>query len=121
MEERALDDGSRLFISSRALMQVHELGDGIELHVCRGTVAGDLADVVIARGERQLSQHGRSIFMVDLLDSSLITPEFRDRLTTWLRDLHGRGHASVGHLLMRSKLIAAAADSVNRATGTQEM
>src|SRR5689334_15221816 len=45
-----LSDGSRLYVYDTGRMLACDLGNGGLLHACTGTLAGGLADVVIADG-----------------------------------------------------------------------
>jgi hypothetical protein len=110
---RNLEDGSTLYSDPRGAIQVHELSNGVSLHVRRGIIALDFAKHVIADGERQLRKSGRYVLMVDGLETKLHTTEFREAMTAWFRE----HESAVVHMLIRSKMLEMALNVANLAMG----
>jgi len=86
MNSRKLEDGSTLHFDAQGVMQIHDFGRGVSLHVRRGIMSADFAKHVIADGERQLGVAGRYVLMVDGIETKMHTTEFREVMTAWLRN-----------------------------------
>jgi hypothetical protein len=113
MKSKNLDDGSILYFDRQAVMQVHDFGAGVSLHVRRGIMSKDFATIVIEDGERHIRRTGRFVLMVDGTETKMHTTEFREMTTNWFRD---RETASV-HMLTRSKMVEMALNVSNLAMG----
>lgn len=98
-KEHRLADGSRLFVHPQGCLQLHDLGGGVALHVCTGILV--FARHVQDDGERLIAAYGRAIFFVDSHEAKMMTTEFRDSMTSWVKK---RADVAQSHLLIRSKL-----------------
>jgi hypothetical protein len=114
MKTKSLPDGSVLHVDTHGVMQVHDFGGGVSLHVRRGIMTGDFAAYVIEDGERQLGKFGRFVLMVDGVVTRMHTTEFREVMTTWFRD----HETAVVHMLIRSKMLDMALTVANLAMGS---
>jgi hypothetical protein len=113
MKSKPLEDGSVLHFDDQAVMQVHDFGAGVSLHVRQGIMSKDFATVVIEDGERHLRKSGRFVLMVDGSETKMHTTEFREKTTNWFRE---RETASV-HMLTRSRMVEMALNVSNLAMG----
>jgi hypothetical protein len=114
MKTKRLPDGSVVYVDPQGIMQVHDFGGGVSLHVRRGIMTGDFAPYVIQDGERQIQKYGRFVLMVDGVEAKMHTTEFREAMTTWFRD-HETGTV---HMLIRSKMLDMALTVANLALGS---
>jgi hypothetical protein len=114
MKTKSLPDGSVVHVDKQGIMQVHDFGGGVSLHVRRGIMTGDFAAFVIEDGERQLGKFGRFILMVDGVEAKMHTTEFREIMTNWFRDRE----TAVVHMLIRSKMLDMALTVANLAMGS---
>lgn len=110
---RNLEDGSTIYADERGVMQMHDFGNGVSLHVRRGIIALDFAKHVVADGERQIRAAGRYVLMVDGLETKLHTTEFRELMTAWFQ----RHETAVVHMLIRSRMLEMALNVANMAMG----
>ncbi|HEY3494181.1 MAG TPA: hypothetical protein VGK73_05825, partial [Polyangiaceae bacterium] len=85
MNFKSLDDGSVLYFDANGVMQVHDFGRGVSLHVRRGIMTIDFARHVIEDGERQIRNSGRYVLMVDGSETKMHTTDFREVMTSWFR------------------------------------
>lgn len=106
-------DRSLLCCHPQGIVQMHDLGKGVSLHVRRGVMVQPFAEQITLDGERQLEKAGRYVLMVDALEVRMHTTEFRNAMTTWFRE---REAASV-HLLIRSRMLEMAANVANLLMG----
>jgi len=113
MNSRNLDDGSVLHFDTQGLMQVHDFGRGVSLHVRRGIMTVDFAKHVIADGERQLRASHRYVLMVDGSETKMHTTEFREVMTAWFRE----HDAAVVHMLIKSRMLEMALNVANLVLG----
>jgi hypothetical protein len=113
MNSRNLDDGSVLHYDPQGMMQVHDFGRGVSLHVRRGIMTADFAKPVIADGERQLRTSGRYVLMVDGSETKMHTTEFREIMTAWFRHHEG----AVVHMLIKSRMLEMALNVANLMLG----
>jgi hypothetical protein len=113
MNSRNLDDGSVLFFDSQGIMQVHDFGRGVSLHVRRGIMTRDFAKPVIEDGERQLRTTGRYILMVDGSETRMHTTDFREVMTQWF----GERETAVVHMLIKSRMLEMALNVANLVVG----
>lgn len=100
MQRERLGERSWLYYDDRGAMRSDLLGNGVVQQTCRGTFGRELAEVVIADGERCLSESGRCVFLVDGTEATRFTTEFRRSLTTWLA-----AHPTESHNLVHSKTL----------------
>jgi hypothetical protein len=114
MKTKSLPDGSVVHFDTQGVMQVHDFGGGVSLHVRRGIMTGDFAAYVIEDGERQIAKFGRFVLMVDGVETKMHTTEFREVMTTWFRDRE----TAVVHMLIRSKMLDMALTVANLAMGS---
>lgn len=110
---RRLPDGSTLFTSPTGVMQTHELGRGVILHVRSGTM--DLAFARRAREhcQQQMQNHGRCVLMVDGARTKMHTTEFREMMTRWFMD----NPAAIVHMLVGSPMVQMALNVANLVMG----
>src|SRR5262245_15050273 len=113
MNSRNLDDGSALYFDGQGVMQVHDFGRGVSLHVRRGIMNKDFAEFVIADGERQLRHAKRYVLMVDGAETKMHTTEFREVMTAWFR----QHDAAVVHMLIKSRMLEMALNVANLVLG----
>jgi hypothetical protein len=114
MQTKNLPDGSRLHHDPQGVMQVHDFGGGVSLHVRRGIMTADFAAFVIEDGERQMKKFGRFVLMVDGTETKMHTTEFREVMTNWFRTRE----TAVVHMLIRSKLLDMALTVANLTMGS---
>ena len=114
MQVKNLPDGSRLYHDAHGLMQVHDFGGGVSLHVRRGIMTADFATHVIEDGERQMNRFRRFVLMVDGTETRMHTTEFREVMTNWFRTRE----TAVVHMLIRSKLLDMALTVANLTMGS---
>lgn len=113
MKTKTLDDGSTLYFDAQGIMQVHDFGRGVSLHVRRGIMTLDYAKYVIEDGERHLRTSGRYVLMVDGAETKMHTTEFREVMTSWFREHDG----AVVHMLIRSRMLEMALNVANLVLG----
>ena len=113
MNNKSLDDGSVLYFDSNGVMQVHDFGRGVSLHVRRGIMTIDFARHVIEDGERQIRNSGRYVLMVDGSETKMHTTDFREVMTSWFRD----HETAVVHMLIRSRMLEMALNVANLMMG----
>jgi hypothetical protein len=113
MNFKSLDDGSVLYFDSNGVMQVHDFGRGVSLHVRRGIMTLDFARHVIEDGERQIRNSGRYVLMVDGSETKMHTTDFREIMTSWFRD----HETAVVHMLIRSRMLEMALNVANLMMG----
>jgi hypothetical protein len=113
MNSRNLDDGSVLYYDPQGLMQVHDFGRGVSLHVRRGIMTADFTKPVIEDAERQLRNNGRFVLMVDGSETKMHTTEFREIMTAWFRQ-HDNAHV---HMLIKSRMLEMALNVANLVLG----
>jgi hypothetical protein len=113
MNSRNLDDGSVLHIDPQGVMQVHDFGRGVSLHVRRGIMTLDFAKHVIADGERHLRTSSRYVLMVDGSETKMHTTEFREIMTAWFRE----HETAVVHMLIKSRMLEMALNVANLVLG----
>jgi hypothetical protein len=114
MKTKSLPDGSVLHVDTQGIMQIHDFGGGVSLHVRRGIMTGDFAAYVIEDGERQIAKFGRFVLMVDGVETKMHTTEFRELMTNWFR----AHETAVVHMLIRSKMLDMALTVANLAMGS---
>lgn len=114
MKTKSLSDGSVVHFDAQGIMQVHDFGGGVSLHVRRGIMTGEFAAYVIEDGERQLQKFGRYVLMVDGVETKMHMTEFREIMTNWFRD----HETAVVHMLIRSKMLDMALTVANLAMGS---
>lgn len=114
MKVRRLHDGSTLYVGSRGVMQGHELGNGVLLHVRRGIMDEEFASLAKEDCERQIRDFGRCVLLVDGHETKMHTTEFREVMTDWFR-LHE--HATV-HMLVSSAMVQMALNVSNLVMGS---
>ncbi len=107
---QVLPDKSWLYIHDDCVMRTHDVGEGVLLSTCRGVQIEAFAPLIIADGSKQLEAHRRCVFMVDATQSSRMTTEFRERMTSWFKSNKGRVRV---HMLMKSKLLEMALNVAN--------
>lgn len=113
MNSRNLDDGSVLYFDSQGIMQVHDFGRGVSLHVRRGIMTREFAKPVIEDGERQLRTAGRYVLMVDGSETRMHTTDFREVMTQWF----GERETAVVHMLIKSRMLEMALNVANLVVG----
>jgi hypothetical protein len=113
MKVKRLDDASVVYSDSSGVMQVHDFGKGVSLHVRSGVMTLDFARYVIEDGERQLRKSGRYVLMVDGLETRMHTTEFRETMTRWFRDHEN----AMVHMLIRSRMLEMALNVANLVMG----
>jgi hypothetical protein len=113
MNSRKLEDGSTLHFDAQGVMQIHDFGRGVSLHVRRGIMSADFAKHVIADGERQLAAAGRYVLMVDGVETKMHTTEFREVMTAWFR----QHEKAVVHMLIKSRMLEMALNVANLVLG----
>jgi hypothetical protein len=113
MNSRNLDDGSVIHFDAQGIMQVHDFGRGVSLHVRRGIMTEEFAKHVIADGERHLRISRRFILMVDGSETRMHTTEFREVMTTWFR----QHDTAVVHMLIKSRMLEMALNVANLVLG----
>lgn len=114
MKTKSLPDGSVVVFDAQGIVQIHDFGNGVSLHVRRGIMTGDFAKYVIEDGERQLKNFGRYVLMVDGVETKMHMTEFREVMTNWFRD----HETAVVHMLIRSKMLDMALTVANLAMGS---
>jgi hypothetical protein len=114
MKTKSLPDGSVVHHDAQGVVQVHDFGGGVSLHVRRGIMTGDFAAYVIEDGERQIAKFGRYVLMVDGVETKMHTTEFREAMTAWFR----AHETAVVHMLIRSKMLDMALTVANLAMGS---
>lgn len=114
MKTKSLPDGSVVHFDAQGVMQIHDFGNGVSLHVRRGIMTGDFAAYVIEDGERQIQSFGRYVLMVDGVETKMHMTEFREVMTHWFRD----HESAVVHMLIRSKMLDMALTVANLAMGS---
>jgi hypothetical protein len=114
MNSRNLDDGSTLYFDTQGgVMQVHDFGRGVSLHVRRGIMTEQFAKHVIEDGERQIRNSKRFVLMVDGAEAKMHTTEFREVMTTWFR----QHDTAVVHMLIKSRMLEMALNVANLVLG----
>jgi hypothetical protein len=113
MDSRNCDDGSVLYYDSRGVMQVHDFGRGVSLHVRRGIMTVDFARHVIEDGERQIRNAGRYVLMVDGMATKMHSTEFREVMTAWFT----AHEVARVHMLIRSRMLEMALNVANLMMG----
>jgi hypothetical protein len=106
-------DGSVLYLDVQGIMQTHEFGRGVVLHVRRGIMSIDFAPYVMRQGEQQIASAGRYVLMVDACETKMHTTEFREAMTEWFV----RHEQACVHMLIRSKMLEMALNVANLALG----
>jgi hypothetical protein len=101
LDIRRLKDGGTSYEDGTSIVQVHDVGEGVSLHVRRGVITIPFARYVIEDGERQLATAGRFVLMVDGTLVKMHTTEFRDALTRWFL----AHEAAEVHVLAQSKMV----------------
>lgn len=101
MKTRLLPNGSVLYFDAKGMMQSYVLAPGVLLHVRKGIMSADFAKVVAQECDRQIADAKRLVLMVDGLEATMHTSEFREAMTTWFKS---HQHAVV-HMLSRSPMI----------------
>lgn len=114
MKTKSLPDGSVVHFDAQGIMQIHDFGGGVSLHVRRGIMTGDFAAYVIEDGERQVAKYGRYVLMVDGVETKMHMTDFREVMTNWFRD----HETAVVHMLIRSKMLDMALTVANLAMGS---
>ncbi len=114
MKIRTLPDNSQLLFDEQGIMQMHDFGGGVSLHVRKGIMTADFAVRVIEDGERQLGVFGRYVLMVDGSETRMHTTEFREVMTNWFMPRT----TAVVHMLIRSKMLDMALTVANLAMGS---
>jgi hypothetical protein len=110
---RRLRDGSTLYYDAQGVNQVHDLGQGVALHVRRGIMSGAFAKHVMEDGERHIRASGRFVLMVDGVETRIHTTEFREKMTAWFR----AHETATVHMLIRSRLVEMALNVANLVMG----
>jgi hypothetical protein len=112
---KRLADGGTLYSSSTGLMQTHDLGRGVILHIRSGTM--DLAFARRAREhcEQQIQHHKRCVLMVDGYLTKMHTTEFRELTTRWFAE----HEQAVVHMLVRSPMVEMALNVANLVLGAR--
>src|SRR5690348_844388 len=113
MNSRNLDDGSVIHFDSQGIVQIHDFGRGVSLHVRRGIMTADFARHVIEDGERQIRTAGRYVLMVDGAETKMHTTEFREVMTGWF----SKHDAAVVHMLIKSRMLEMALNVANLVLG----
>ena len=113
MHTRLLPGGSVLYFDAKGVMQSHVLAPGVLLHVRQGMMSADFATVVAAECDRQIADAKRLVLMVDGLETTMHTSEFRETMTTWFKQ---HQHAVV-HMLSRSPMIKMSLMAANMQIG----
>jgi hypothetical protein len=113
MNSRNLDDGSVLHFDAQGIMQIHDFGRGVSLHVRRGIMTLDFAKHVIQDGERHLRTSGRYVLMVDGAETRMHTTEFREVMTKWFT----QHDSAVVHMLIKSRMLEMALNVANLVVG----
>jgi hypothetical protein len=114
MNSRNLDDGSTLYFDAQGgVMQVHDFGRGVSLHVRRGIMTEEFAKHVIQDGERQIRTSKRFVLMVDGSETRMHTTEFREVMTAWFR----QHDTAVVHMLIKSRMLEMALNVANLVLG----
>jgi hypothetical protein len=112
---RRLPDGGTHYSSSTGVMQTHDLGRGVILHIRSGTM--DLAFARRAREhcEQQIQYHGRCVLMVDGYLTKMHTTEFRELMTRWFTE----NEQAVVHMLVKSPMVQMALNVANLVMGAR--
>jgi len=113
MKSRLLPNGSVLYFDAKGVMQSHVLASGVLLHVRQGMMSADFAKVVAEECDRQIAEAKRLVLMVDGLETTMHTSEFRETMTTWFKQ---HQHAIV-HMLSRSPMIKMSLMAANMQIG----
>jgi hypothetical protein len=113
MNSQNLDDGSVIHFDSQGIVQIHDFGRGVSLHVRRGIMTNDFARHVIEDGERHIRTSGRYVLMVDGAETKMHTTEFREVMTAWFR----QHDAAVVHMLIKSRMLEMALNVANLVLG----
>jgi len=114
MNARHLDDGSVLYFDAQGgMMQVHDFGRGVSLHVRRGIMTESFAKYVIEDGERHIRTSGRYVLMVDGSETKMHTTEFREVMTAWFRE----HETAIVHMLIKSRMLEMALNVANLVLG----
>lgn len=113
MNSRNLDDGSVLHFDQQGVLQVHDFGRGVALHIRRGIMTEAFAKHVIEDGERHLRTSGRYVLMVDGVETKMHTTEFREIMTAWFRD----HEPAIVHMLIKSRMLEMALNVANLVLG----
>ena len=94
---------------------MHALDGAARHHVCTGFTFTELAQYVIADGERAIAKTGNCVFLVDTLDSTRMETGFREQMMKWFSERRGK---VVAHMLLRSKFVEMAINVANMVVGT---
>lgn len=113
MNSRNLDDGSVIHFDPQGIVQIHDFGRGVSLHVRRGIMTLDFARHVIEDGERHIRTSGRYVLMVDGAETKMHTTEFREIMTGWFH----KHDAAVVHMLIKSRMLEMALNVANLVLG----
>jgi len=110
-----LPDGSTLYSSASGIMQTHDLGNGVILHVRSGTM--DLAFARLAKEHcsEQIQRYGRCVLLVDGFETRMHTTEFRELMTHWF----GARETAVVHMLVNSPMVEMALNVANMSMGAR--
>jgi hypothetical protein len=117
MHKRTLPDGSVLYFDAKGVMQSHVLAPGVLLHVRQGIMGADFAKLVADECDRQVADAKRLVLMVDGLETTMHTSEFRETMTSWFRQTP---HAVV-HMLSRSPMIKMSLMAANMQIGGERV
>ena len=113
MKNRVLANGSVLHFDAKGVMQSHVLAPGVLLHVRQGIMSGDFAKVVVGECDQQIADAKRLVLMVDGLETTMHTSEFREIMTAWFK-WHPQ---AVVHMLSRSPMIKMSLATANMQMG----
>jgi hypothetical protein len=113
MQAHNLDDGGAVYFDAQGVLQIHDFGRGVSLHVRRGIMTVDFARYVIEDGNRQIRTSGRYVLMVDGAETKMHTTEFREVMTNWFRD----NKTAVVHMLIKSRMLEMALNVANLVLG----
>jgi len=116
MQTRLLPNGSALYFDAKGVMQSHVLAPGVLLHVRQGMMSGDFAKVVVEECNRQIADARRLVLMVDGLETTMHTSEYREAMTAWFKQ--HQQHAVV-HMLSRSPMIKMSLMASNMQIGAE--
>ena len=114
MDRRQLADNKWLYYGEGAFCESTIHPNGVVISVCRGPQVGDMAPLVIAEGEGQITAYGKCLFFVDAYDSPQMKPAFREQMTSWFKK--NRGKVTVD-MLIKSKLLEMALNVANLMIG----
>lgn len=109
MKTKKLSESSWLHYDASGALRSDPLPQGLLLHTCRGVLGRDFAYVVIEDGKRCLERFGRCVIMVDGVEVTRMSTDFRETVTGWLVT----AKQTEIHFLLQSKMVEMAINVAN--------